>query len=182
MPQSLLALAGALTLAFVFAATSVEAKPRHTVMSHHDKQAGKHVRIAKVKKIKKVKRVKAQAPSPAKYAPFGFPGSLVSRMERDLGTNPTGWARVWCGQYLGMIAQSLGMTPPAGFPLATAWARFGVPAAPAPGVVAVMKHHVGVVRRVIDRDRVEIISGNHNRRVGIGVYPARLVIAWRAPQ
>ena len=179
MPQSLLALAGALTLAFVFAATSVEAKPRHAVMSHHDKQAGKHV--AKVKKVKRVKRVKARAPSSAEYAPFAFTGSLVSRMERDLGTNPTGWARVWCGQYLGMVARSLGMTPPQGFPLAVAWARFGAPASPAPGVVAVMRHHVGVVRRVLDNGKVEIISGNHNKRVGIGVYPARIVIAWRAP-
>ena len=154
-----------LLLAFLFA-TPAEAKKRR-VMVHNGNYSHAAKAIGK--------------PTPESPA-FSFAGSLVSRMERDLGTNPTGWARVWCGQYLGMVAKALGMNPPQGFPLAKAWARFGVPASPAPGVVAVMHHHVGVVRRVLDNGRVEIISGNHNRKVGIGVYATSRVIAWRAPQ
>lgn len=165
-----------LLLAFlsITISNSADARPRRAAVEHHHK----HTHVAKVKKVKWNRVASWEAPS---FSWFASAGSLVSRMERDLGTNPTGWARVWCGQYLGMIARSLGMTPPAGFPLAVAWARFGVPAHPAPGMVAVMKHHVGVVRRVLDNGRVEIISGNHNRRVGIGVYPTNRVIAWRAP-
>lgn len=172
------ALVGAtLLLALIFLAftTAAEARRHHVASNHHHKHG--HVRIAKTGHHRTAPR---NAPT-SSFAPFGFTGSLVSRMERDLGTNPTGWARAWCGQYLGLVARALGLKPPSGFPLATAWARFGVPAAPAPGVVAVMNHHVGVVRRVLDGNRVELISGNHGHRVGIGVYPTRIVIAWRAP-
>ncbi len=103
-------------------------------------------------------------------------------MARHLGGNPTGWAHAWCGQYLGMIARQLGFTPPRDYALAANWRNFGRAAAgPAPGVVVVWRHHVGVVRAVLGDGRILVRSGNHGHRVADGVYSTRGVIAWRDP-
>ena len=61
-------------------------------------------------------------------------------------------------------------TPP-GFALAANWRHFGRPAAgPAPGYVGCGR--VGVVRRVLGGGKGELISGNFNHCVGVGIYPA----------
>jgi hypothetical protein len=107
---------------------------------------------------------------------------LIAAMARHLGANPTGWARNWCGHYLGMIAKELGLAPPAGFALAANWRHFGRAAGgPAPGVVVVWNHHVGVVTQVLGGGRIVVRSGNHGRRVADGIYSTRGVIAWRDP-
>lgn len=105
---------------------------------------------------------------------------LATAMARHLGTNPTGWRRAWCGQYLGMMARQAGLSPPAGYQLARNWRNAGHNAGgPAPGVVMVLAHHVGVVVAVLGGGRVLVRSGNHGRRVGDGVYATRRAIAWR---
>jgi hypothetical protein len=107
---------------------------------------------------------------------------LVAAMQQHLGRNPTGWSRNWCGHYLGLIARGLGLKPPAGAALAANWRHFGMPAhGPAPGVVAVFAHHVGVVVAVLPGSRVLVRSGNHGHRVADGVYAAGRAIAWRKP-
>lgn len=105
--------------------------------------------------------------------------TLVGAMERYEGTNPTGWRRNWCSRYLGMILTGLGL-PTSGSNTAISYARYGHPAVPAPGVIAVMPHHVGVVVKVLSNDKVELVSGNHSHAVGVGVYSMHKVIAWRA--
>ncbi len=108
-----------------------------------------------------------------------FGGSIVSVMEGDLGTNPTGWAHDWCSHYLGMVLHRIGL-PDSGSNTAISYAHYGHPAAPAPGVIAVMPHHVGVVTKVLG-DKVELVSGNHSHKVGIGDYSIHRIIAFRAP-
>jgi uncharacterized protein (TIGR02594 family) len=112
-------------------------------------------------------------------APTGG-GSLVEAMGRYLGGNPTGWAHNWCGEFVGMVVKQLGGTPPRDYPLAAAWRNYGHDAGgPAPGVVMVMSHHVGVVIANLGGGRVLVRSGNHGHRVGDGVYDTRRAIAWR---
>jgi uncharacterized protein (TIGR02594 family) len=116
------------------------------------------------------------------FAPQAIASALIGAMARDLGHNPTGWARAWCGHYLGMIARQLGFAPPRDDALAANWKSFGrAVAGPAPGVVVVWPHHVGVVRAVLGDGRILVRSGNHGHRVADGVYSTRGVIAWRAP-
>jgi hypothetical protein len=113
------------------------------------------------------------------YSLGGGGSSLVEAMERYEGGNPTGWHRSWCSRYLGMILTGLGL-PTSGSNTAISYARYGHPASPAPGVIAVMPHHVMVVVKVLPNDRVETISGNHGGKVGFGVYSMHRIIAWRS--
>jgi uncharacterized protein YceK len=107
-----------------------------------------------------------------------FGGGLASRAGRYLGRNPTGWTRVWCGKFLRMIVPS---DPGPSFDAARNWARYGRDAGgPAPGVIGVMPHHVGIVLGRCDDGSVLMRSGNHNRVVGDGCYPPQRFIAFRS--
>jgi len=46
------------------------------------------------------------------------------------------------------------------------------------GAIAVMRHHVGIVSGFDARGNPILVSGNHGRRVGEGVYSAHRVIAY----
>jgi hypothetical protein len=106
---------------------------------------------------------------------------LVDKMDSYLGTNPTGWAHQWCAKFLGMVLGGLGL-PTSGSNAAISYAHYGHSVPPAPGAIAVMPHHVGVVRRVVGGGRVELVSGNTGgHRVGISVYSMHRILAFRAP-
>ncbi|NVO13830.1 MAG: TIGR02594 family protein [Rhodoplanes sp.] len=150
--------------ATVLAATPVDARPRHH--AHHIHH-----------------RHHAHAPrsfdTTTGGAAYGTGLGVVDAMRRHLGSNPTGWARVWCGRMLDMALRSAGHAP--GSPVARAYASYGRPAAgPAPGVIAVWPHHVGVVTAV-EGGRIRMISGNDGRRVRERVRSTAGVIAWRVP-
>lgn len=110
-------------------------------------------------------------------------GGLVAAARAYMGTNPTGWARVWCGRFMAMIA------PEAARKLrnpnsARAWAALPhVP--PQVGAIAVLSRrgggHVGVVSGFDAHGNPIIVSGNHGRRVGEGVYSKARVIAYVVP-
>ena len=79
------------------------------------------------------------------------------------------------------IAKRTGHAVPSGFRLARDWAKDGRRLrTPFPGSLIVMPHHIGVVMRVEGRE-VLLVSGNHDRRVGIGEYDARRAIAFVSP-
>lgn len=163
-------LAAELTAVALIGALTVGAFAR----SHHKH---KHHRIHHHRVVHHVK--KPHAP-PVPY--YGFSGSsLVNAMARDLGSNPTGWAHVWCGFYLGQVAQRVGYRPPPGYYAARNWVRFGVPTGPEAGAVMVFPHHVGVIVRNLGNGLVVLRSGNHGHRVADGVYPVRRAIAFRRP-
>jgi hypothetical protein len=104
-------------------------------------------------------------------------GGAAERAGRYLGTNPTGWARVWCGRFLRMIVPS---DPGTAFNVARTWARYGS-AAPGPvaGAIGVMPHHVGIVLGRCPNGQVLLRSGNHKRTVGDGCYAQHRFIAFR---
>ena len=110
---------------------------------------------------------------------LGGGSSLVGAMEQHLGGNPTGRSHNWCAAYLGMVLKGLGL-PTSGSDMAVSYAHYGHPASPAPGVIAVFPHHVGVIVKVIGNDKVELVSGNHSHRVGVGVYSMHKAVAWRS--
>jgi hypothetical protein len=103
---------------------------------------------------------------------------LLARALRDVGRNPTGWSHQWCGR---QMALWVGHGPN----LASAWARIGRPSSARPGAIAVMPHHVGVVKEV-SGSSVILVAGNHagrsgHRVVGVGRYPISRIIAFRSP-
>jgi hypothetical protein len=49
---------------------------------------------------------------------------------------------------------------------------------PSVGAIAVMRHHVGIVTGFDSRGNPILVSGNHGRRVGEGVYSAHRIIAY----
>ena len=104
--------------------------------------------------------------------------TLLHRAMRDIGRNPTGWSRRWCGR---QMRCGVGEGPN----LARDWADYGKATAPKPGTIGVMNGHVGVVKEV-QGHRVILVSGNHsgksgNRKVGIGSYSMNRFIAFREP-
>jgi hypothetical protein len=71
---------------------------------------------------------------------------------------------------------------PPGSNLARAYASYGRAAhGPAPGVIAVWPHHVGVVTAVHGDGTITMISGNDGRRVRERERSMRGAIAWRVP-
>jgi hypothetical protein len=90
---------------------------------------------------------------------------------------PAGCPGAWCGCWL---ARYLGMGSDRMLWVARAWARVGAPAhGPAPGVVAVWRHHVGLVRAVTGPGRIVLLSGNDGHQVRERERSSRGVIAWR---
>lgn len=112
--------------------------------------------------------------------------ALLRRAERHIGTNPTGWARLWCARFLAMLAPHLArrLDNPN---LARAWTRLPRAKTPAPGIIVVLSRgnnpragHIGVIKRV-ERRSLVVVSGNTihrgKRAVGINRYPMHRVIA-----
>lgn len=109
-------------------------------------------------------------------------GSLVARAEAHLGKTASQLGlprRLWCSDFMNKIAPGHGTDR-----RAKSWASAGRPAARGcVGCVAVLTRgryggHVGVVKGWSGGNPI-IVSGNHNRRVGIGEYSARRIVALR---
>lgn len=172
----------------LIAAQPAEARKRH---SHHRHKHHSHVvkRIAPAAALAPVgymvddrfahlRMPEAAASARAWKWPGALTGSdLASRAGRYLGSNPTGWARVWCGKFLRMVVPN---DPGPAFDVARNWKHYGTPApGPVTGAIGVMPHHVGIVLGRCEGGGVLLRSGNHNRTVGDGCYPQRRFIAWR---
>lgn len=73
-----------------------------------------------------------------------------------------GRPRAWCGWYMRHL---LGVADPR-FNLARAWAQWGTPSSPGPGVVVVWPHHVGRILSGPDAaGRYLVLSGNDGHAV-----------------
>jgi hypothetical protein len=105
--------------------------------------------------------------------------SALRRAYADLGTNPTGKSRKWCGN---AMARWTGGPTYSG-----AYLKWGKAAGARPGAIAVMRGHIGIVGRGgCDAKSCEVISGNHSgkagrRTVGMGRYKRSRIIAFRQP-
>ena len=49
------------------------------------------------------------------------------------------------------------------------------------GAIAVMPHHIGIVKGFDKRGNPILISGNHGHKVGIGAYPRGRILAYVTP-
>lgn len=111
---------------------------------------------------------------------------LVNEARRWIGTNPTGWNRAWCARFMNFVLKRAGYSG-TGSDAASSFASYGRRVwGPQVGAIAVMTRgknggHVGVVTGVADDGRIMVLSGNHNKRVGIGHYQPSRIYAYRAP-
>ena len=111
---------------------------------------------------------------------------IVIEAKRWIGTNPTGWDHVWCARFMNFVLKRTGH-PGTGSDAASSFASYGRRLwYPQVGAIAVMKRgrnggHVGVVTGFDEGGNPIILSGNHNKRVGVGVYPRERVYAYVVP-
>jgi uncharacterized protein (TIGR02594 family) len=113
------------------------------------------------------------------------PSSLVSEARRWIGTNPTGKANLWCARFMNFVLERAGYRG-TGSDLAMSFRHYGRSVSgPQVGAIAVLSRrgggHVGIVSAVDANGNPVIISGNHGRRVGEGVYSRGRVIAYVMP-
>lgn len=114
-------------------------------------------------------------------APSGGETGLVAVAERYLGGNPTGWAHVWCARFLNAVVLPALGERGTGDDRAISFARWGLPARPQPGAVAVFSHHVTIVTRINGDGTFDGLGGNQGHRVSVGRYSMARVVAWRGP-
>ena len=115
---------------------------------------------------------------------------LLDKARSYRGTNPTGWARLWCAKFIAMLAPDLAKrihNPN--------WARdwASLPKAkPRPGVIVVVSRgrggHIGVLDRFDRHGNPILVSGNtwnrqagRGRVVAEGVYSKHRVLAYVSP-
>lgn len=183
-------------LTLVCATRNAEARPRHTTSYVADQNCnilwpcegvGPTARGLQIERAmpfgKAVQRYMPRVSSLGAPTPnFGYSSStLVDRARQFMGGNPTGWSRVWCGRFMAMIAPNAAarIRNPN---LARDWATLPQ-ISPQVGAVAVLSRgrrggHVGVVTGFTAGGDPIIVSGNHGRRVGEGVYSRSRVIAY----
>jgi uncharacterized protein (TIGR02594 family) len=128
----------------------------------------------------------AAKPSKKILASSASSSDVVAEAKRWIGTNPTGWDRVWCARFMNFVLKRTGH-PGTGSDAASSFVDYGRRVWwPQVGAIAVMKRgknggHVGVVSGFDHNGNPIIISGNHNKRVGVGVYPRERVYAYVVP-
>jgi uncharacterized protein (TIGR02594 family) len=116
----------------------------------------------------------------------GSPSSIVNEARRWIGTNPTDLNRLWCARFMNFVLRRVGYRG-TGSDLASSFASYGHRVSgPRVGAIAVMSRgnnggHVGVVSGIDRTGNPIIISGNHNRRVGVGVYARERIYAYVMP-
>lgn len=112
--------------------------------------------------------------------------TLVNEARRWIGTNPTGWSNVWCARFMNFVLKRTGYEG-TGSDAASSFAHYGRRIWwPQEGAIAVMTRgknggHVGVVTGVADDGKIIVISGNHNKKVGVGHYPRERIYAYVVP-
>lgn len=124
----------------------------------------------------KIKYIATEAPQNTAAVP------LVLAARAYIGSNPTGWRRLWCARFMAMlvpIAAAKVRNPN----LARDWAALEK-TEPKVGAIVVLSRgrggHIGVVSGFDKRGNPIVISGNHGGKVGEGTYPRHRVIAWVA--
>jgi uncharacterized protein (TIGR02594 family) len=104
----------------------------------------------------------------------------------DVGTNPTGWKRQWCAKSLNMWLKQSGKKGCGGNTAISCLHAGRKLSGPQVGAIAVMKHHVGIVKEV-SGSHVTLVSGNNSgksgaRKVGVSKYARGKVIAYVWPE
>lgn len=106
----------------------------------------------------------------------------VGKGPRELGTRLT----LWCADAINVWLRRLNIKG-TGSALAASFVRYGKPADPAPGVIAVKPRrggsgHVVIVKSVLPKGRMLVVSPNGGgNKVRLTIYPIRSFYAFRAP-
>jgi uncharacterized protein (TIGR02594 family) len=112
--------------------------------------------------------------------------ALVAEARKYMGTNPTDRKRLWCATFMNFVLARLGYAG-TNSDAAKSFAYYGRRVSePRVGAIAVLTRgrrggHVGVVSGIDKNGDPIIISGNHNKIVGEGIYPRSRVIAYVMP-
>ena len=111
----------------------------------------------------------------------------VSEARRWIGTNPTDRNSLWCARFMNFVLERSGFQG-TGSDAANSFASYGQRiSGPQVGAIAVMTRgknggHVGIVSGIDASGNPIIISGNHGKQVGEGVYPRGRVYAYVIPR
>jgi uncharacterized protein (TIGR02594 family) len=130
-------------------------------------------------------QTRAERIAAAEKPVFGWP-VLVEEARKYMGTNPTDRKKLWCATFMNFILAKAGYAGTHS-DAAKSFAYYGRRISePQIGAIAVLSRgrrggHVGVVSGIDAHGNPIIISGNHNRRVGEGIYPRSRVIAYVMP-
>lgn len=163
-------------------ATPVSADPISTFLFGKAAGVSKH----KATKVRKAHKRQAQrrhgaALPVANRSLVGTAQAYMGRTAAQLGLRRT----LWCAAFMNKVLRKLGHRG-TGSDMARSFARYGRRVSgPMVGAIAVMSRgrrggHVGVVAGLCHRG-VEVISGNHGRRVGRGCYPRSRIYAYVLP-
>lgn len=157
-------------LALVALVSNAEARPRRAIVAHRDcnivfpcEGVGPSARGAYI----------------ARKVGIGSPQKIYTpRRASVLGGRPAHCpARRWCGCFM---AAHLGIQS-RGLWVARNWAAVGQRAGgPGAGVIAVWRHHVGLIKAV-DGNRILVLSGNDGRAVRERWRTTKGIIAYRVP-
>lgn len=127
--------------------------------------------------------------TPGKTKGSGFTTGIsnsraISIARRYLGGNPTGQRSKWCADFMNLVEKKAGRKG-TGSRSSKSFLAYGKPVSnPQPGDIVVLYRpgggHVGYFMGWKD-GKIELISGNHGRKVGIGTYPKSRVLGFRRP-
>lgn len=160
---------------FVFLSTANTTQARPQFESTYEQV--ERPRIVK-KKYKKKKSVRAKSVKPVKQVIGSGPAIEKARPYIGMNARQLGLPlRLWCADFMNMLFGGKDRR-------AISYARRGSPASyGCTNCIAVTRrrggHHVGIVKGYDGRGNPILISGNHGRKVGIGVYSKSVVIAYR---
>jgi uncharacterized protein (TIGR02594 family) len=125
-------------------------------------------------------------PAPVTSRPMlGWP-SLIAEARKYMGTNPTSRKRLWCATFMNFVLAKAGYAG-TGSDAARSFVSYGRRIhEPRIGAIAVLTRgkrggHVGIVTGIDKSGNPIILSGNHGRKVGEGVYSRSRVIAYVMP-
>lgn len=101
-------------------------------------------------------------------------GDYIGMTGRQLGMKHRKWCSEFMHMYFGQRYRNVADNR------AISWKNVGSPSSyGCIGCVAVMRHHVGIVKGYTDNGHIILYSGNHGRKVGIGTYSRNRFIAFR---
>ncbi len=108
----------------------------------------------------------------------------ISVARRYMGGNPTGRRSQWCADFMNLVEKKVGRGG-TGSRSSKSYLGYGKPVSnPQPGDIVVLYRpgggHVGYFMGWKD-GKIELISGNHGRKVGVGTYPKSRVLGYRRP-
>jgi len=140
----------------------------------------------KVHRVRLASIEQTPEPTRVRYPALFASSDIVVEARRWIGTNPTNRDSLWCARFMNFVLERAGFQG-TGSDAAKSFAHYGRRVSgPRIGAIAVMTRgkfggHVGVVSGIDKSGNPIVISGNHGKKVGEGVYPRSRVYAYVMP-